>query len=57
MRQFLLTDLEGPAGVWLWQQTREEESAKTRAMRLLTSAFAAVTRGILEADPQADLVM
>jgi len=37
MRYFLLTDLEGPAGVDAWAQTREGEGpAKTGAMRLLT---------------------
>lgn len=57
MRHFLLTDLEGPAGVWLWQQMRKEGSAKMRAMRLLTGEVAAATRGILEADPQAEVVV
>jgi len=36
MRHFVVTDLEGPAGVWRWQQTREEGPPKTAAMRLLT---------------------
>lgn len=58
MRHFLLTDLEGPAGVWLWKQTREgENAAKLAAMRLLTGEVNAVTEGILEADPNAEVLV
>jgi D-amino peptidase len=53
-----LTDLEGPAGVWLWRQTREGEGpAKTAAMRLLTGEVNAVTDGILEGDPGAEVLV
>lgn len=52
MRHFLLTDLEGPAGVDSWSQTRQGEGpAKTAAMRLLTAEVNAVLEGILAADP------
>jgi D-amino peptidase len=57
MRHFLLTDLEGPAGVWLWRQTREEGPAKERAMHLLTQEVAAVTEGILQADSEAEVLV
>src|SRR5947209_16198723 len=57
MRHFLLTDLEGPAGVWQWRHTREEGPAKVAAMRLLTGEVNAVTEGILQADPAAEVVV
>lgn len=58
MRHFLLTDLEGPAGVDAWAQTREGEGpAKTGAMQLLTGEVNAVIDGILAADPAGEVVV
>lgn len=58
MRHFLLTDLEGPAGVDSWAQTRDGEGpAKTGAMRLLTGEINAVIEGILSADPAAEVTV
>jgi len=58
MRHFLLTDLEGPAGIDSWAQTREGEGpAKTAAMRLLTGEVNAVLEGILQADPAAEVIV
>ena len=57
LRHFLLTDLEGPAGVWQWSQTREEGRPKRRAMRLLTDEVGAVADGILDADPAAEIAV
>lgn len=58
MRHFLLTDLEGPAGVDSWSQTRDGEGpAKTAAMRLLTAEVGAVLDGIHSADPDAQVIV
>ncbi len=58
MRHFLLTDLEGPAGVDSWTQTREGEGpAKTAAMRLLTGECNAVIDGILSADAAGEVIV
>ena len=58
MRHFLITDLEGPAGVDSWSQTREGEGpAKTAAMRLLTAEVNAVLEGILAADPAGEVTV
>ena len=58
MRHFLITDLEGPAGVDSWAQTREGEGpAKTAAMRLLTAEVNAVLEGILAADPGGEVTV
>lgn len=58
MRHFLLTDLEGPAGVDSWTQTREGEGpAKTAAMHLLTGEINAVVEGIYAADPEAKVIV
>jgi D-amino peptidase len=57
VRHFLLTDLEGVAGVWRWEQTREEGPAKEAAMRLLTGEVNAVARGILEVDPDGEIAV
>jgi D-aminopeptidase len=46
-----MTDLEGPAGVNRWIQTREGETPeKAAAMRLLTAEVNAAIKGIHEAD-------
>lgn len=56
-RYFLLTDLEGPAGVYKWTQTREEGPAKEQAMHLLAGEVNACVEGILAADPGAYIVV
>lgn len=56
-RIFICTDLEGPAGVNLWSQTREGDGeAKLQAMHLLTQELNAAVEGILEAAPGAEIV-
>lgn len=55
-RIFILTDLEGPAGVYKWSQTREEGPLKERAMHLLTLEVNACVEGILAADPGAQII-
>lgn len=58
MRHFLLTDLEGPAGVDSWSQTREGEGpAKSGAMGLLTAEVNAVLDGIHASDPDAQVIV
>jgi len=53
-----MTDLEGPAGVNRWLQTREGETPeKARAMRLLTAEVNAAIVGIHEADPDAEVIV
>ena len=56
-RYFILTDLEGPAGVYNWTQTRAEGPAKERAMHLLTAEVNACVEGILSVDPGAEVVV
>ncbi len=57
MRYFLLTDLEGPAGVCTWSQTREGDGPdKLAAMRLLTGEVNAVVAGILDTDANAEIL-
>ncbi len=51
MKIHIMTDLEGPAGVNRWIQTREGETPeKAAAMRLLTAEVNAAIKGIHEAD-------
>lgn len=58
MQYFLLTDLEGPAGVSTWSQTRDGAGpAKRAAMRLLTGEVNAVIEGILDADGDATILV
>src|SRR5581483_8035437 len=58
MKIYMMTDLEGAAGVNRWIQTREGETPeKAAAMRLLTAEVNAAVTGILEADPDADIVV
>jgi D-amino peptidase len=58
MRAYILTDLEGPAGVARWDQTRVDESPrKAVAMELLTKEVNACVDGILEHDPKAEVVV
>ena len=57
MRVYIITDLEGVAGVQRWQQTREHGLQNEQAIRLLTAEVNAAVDGILDADPQADVVV
>ncbi|HWL52799.1 MAG TPA: M55 family metallopeptidase [Chthoniobacteraceae bacterium] len=58
MKIYIVTDLEGPAGVNRWIQTREGENPeKHAAMRLLTREVNAAIDGILDAEPQAEIVV
>ncbi|MBL7202177.1 MAG: M55 family metallopeptidase [Anaerolineae bacterium] len=56
-RVYVITDLEGVAGVQRWEETREEGPKKERAMRLLTAEVNAAVDGILDADPHAQVVV
>jgi D-amino peptidase len=56
MRIYILTDLEGPAGVNLWAQTREGDTPlKREAMHLLTQETNAAIEGILQAAPESEI--
>lgn len=58
MRIYITTDLEGPAGVNLWSQTREGDTpAKFRAMHLLTAEVNAAVDGILDAEPNCEVIV
>jgi D-amino peptidase len=58
MRIYLLTDLEGPAGVNLWAQTREGDTPQKReAMHLLTQETNAAIAGVLLAAPDCEIVV
>lgn len=57
MKIYILTDIEGAAGVNRWNQTIDECEAKTRAMSLLTGEVNAAVDGILDADPEAQIVV
>lgn len=58
MKIYIVTDLEGSAGVNRWVQTREGETPeKARAMRLLTRELNAAIAGILDADPEAEVIV
>jgi len=55
---YIMTDLEGPAGVNRWIQTREGETPeKAAAMRLLTAEVNAAIEGIYQSDPGAEIVV
>ncbi|MGI8913896.1 MAG: M55 family metallopeptidase, partial [Chloroflexota bacterium] len=56
---FILTDLEGPAMIFGFDQTRLPEAAGNMAQskRLLTLEVNACVDGILDADPQAEVVV
>jgi len=57
MKIYIMTDLEGPAGVSRWVQTREGETPEKRAaMRLLTGEVNAAIDGILDVAPHADIL-
>ena len=58
MKIYIMTDLEGPAGVNRWIQTREGETPeKLAAMRLLTAEVNVAVEGIHQADPEADVIV
>lgn len=59
LRIHIITDLEGAAMVFRFEQTRVSEPtpAKLEAMRLLTREVNACIDGILDHDPQADVVV
>ena len=57
MRIFVITDLEGVAGVQRWTQTREAGAQNEQAIRLLTAEVNAAVDGILDAVPEADVVV
>ena len=58
MKIYVMTDLEGPAGVNRWVQTREGETPeKAAAMRLLTAEVNAAVDGILDAAPDAEIIV
>jgi D-amino peptidase len=56
MKFFIVTDLEGVAGVSKWSQTRENNNVnKLPAMKLLTEEVNAAIRGILQIYPKAEI--
>lgn len=55
MKWFILTDLEGVAGVESWTQTYEDAPGRPAAMRLLGREVAAAVSGIVDADPEAEV--
>lgn len=59
MKVFILTDLEGPAMVFSFDQTRLPEAAEknAQAKRLLTLEVNACIDGILDHDPAAEVVV
>ncbi|HZP83261.1 MAG TPA: M55 family metallopeptidase [Chthonomonadaceae bacterium] len=58
MKIYIMTDLEGPAGVNRWIQTREGETPeKAAAMLLLTGEVNAAIDGIRDAAPEAEIVV
>lgn len=58
MKLYIVTDLEGPAGVNLWLQTREGATPENRAAKsLLTAEVNAAVEGILDAAPGSEIVV
>jgi len=57
MKAFIVTDLEGVAGVQRWDQTRETGPKQEQAKRLLTAELNAAVDGILDAAPGAEVVV
>jgi D-amino peptidase len=60
VKVYILTDLEGPAGVSRWDQTRFPDAtpeSKAVAMKLLTREVNAAVDGILDASPKAEIVV
>ena len=57
MKIYIITDLEGVAGVQRWAQTREQGPQNEQAVRLLTAEVNAAVDGILKTVPQAEVVV
>jgi D-amino peptidase len=60
MKFYITTDLEGPALVSRFAQTRDYQDAlelKREAMTLLTGEVNAAINGILDADPEAEIIV
>ncbi len=58
MKIYMMTDLEGAAGVNRWVQTREGETPeKAAAMKLLTGEVNSAIEGIRDAAPDAEIVV
>lgn len=58
MKIYIITDLEGPAMVSRFSQTRDPESPeKPIAMKLLTWEVNAAVDGILDVDPEAEVIV
>ena len=57
MKIYILTDLEGPAMVSRFNQTREEGPQKQTAMKLLTWETNAAIDGILDIAPRTEIVV
>lgn len=57
MKHMIMTDLEGPAGVERFSQTYGDEPFKIPAMHLLTQEVNACIQGILDADPDAEVIV
>jgi D-amino peptidase len=55
MKWFILTDLEGVAGVERWDQTYEDAPHRPEAMKLLGREVSAAVAGICDADPAAEV--
>ena len=56
MKGYILTDLEGPAMISRFSQTREDGPQKQAAMKLLTWEINAAVDGILEVEPERRLL-
>jgi D-amino peptidase len=57
MKIYIISDLEGVAGVQRWAQTREHGPLYEQACRLLTAEVNASVDGILDAAPDAEVVV
>lgn len=60
MKIYIVSDLEGPAGVGSWRQTRVDgttDKEKRGAMQRLTAEVNAAIEGIHDADPRAEIVV
>ncbi len=57
MKIYIITDLEGVAGVQRWAQTREHGPQNEQAIRLLTAEVNAAVDGILDTEPTAQVVV
>jgi len=55
MKIYILTDLEGVAGVSRWDQTGPDQPGYAQAVRLLSEELRACVAGIQEADPDAEI--